>query len=95
MTPEQITAFMDGVIRNRISLRLIAEHHIAITHDLKHSILDAGRVGVVDMACSPAQMIQICGSYVADLCEATFGLSPKIVVDGYIKATFAYACQVF
>jgi 26S proteasome regulatory subunit T1 len=95
MSTEQITAFMDGVIRNRISLRLIAEHHIAITHALNSPILDTNRVGVVDMACSPTKMIQICGSYVADLCEATFGLSPKIVVDGYTNATFAYACQVF
>lgn len=31
-----------------------------------------------------------CGSFVKDLCSATMGASPEIVVDGSPDATFAY-----
>jgi len=32
----------------------------------------------------------MCGSFVADLCEATLGSSPSIVIDGHADAAFAY-----
>lgn len=34
-------------------------------------------------------MIGVCGSFVSDLCEATLGASPHIVIDGDADATFA------
>lgn len=39
--------------------------------------------------CSPKEMIGVCGSFVSDLCEATLGASPQIVIDGDADATFA------
>ena len=90
MSPQEITDFLDGVIRNRISVRLIAEQHIAVSQALKQPTKSAASVGVVDMECSPRAMIQMCGSFVTDLCEATLGSSPSIVIDGQADATFAY-----
>jgi 26S proteasome regulatory subunit T1 len=89
MSPTQISEFLDGTIRNRISVRLIAEQHIALSHALGDPLPSGTRVGVVDMACSPTRMIQMCGSFVSDLCEASLGASPKIVIDGHPNATFA------
>jgi len=90
MSPSQISSFLDGAIRNRISVRLIAEQHIALSQALNNPDNDPCHVGVVNMRCSPKAMINMCGSFVSDLCEATLGVSPPIVVDGHADATFAY-----
>ncbi|OSD02768.1 26S proteasome subunit P45 [Trametes coccinea BRFM310] len=90
MSPEQINEFLDSAIRNRIAVRLIAEQHIAISRDLARGDNAENHLGVVDLACSPKEMIGVCGSFVSDLCEATLGASPQIVIDGDADATFAY-----
>ncbi len=89
MSPKQISDFLDGAIRTRISVRLIAEQHIAVSQALNHPNDPSANVGIVDMHCSPKDMIGMCGSFVSDLCEATFGASPPIVIDGFRNATFA------
>jgi 26S proteasome regulatory subunit T1 len=85
----QISDFLDRAIRNRIAVRLIAEQHVALSRALKVSEDSGTHVGVVNMACSPTEMIKMCGSFVSDLCEATLGASPSIVIDGHPNATFA------
>lgn len=89
MSSQEISNFLDGVIRNRISVRLIAEQHIAVSQALKQPNHPAACVGVVDVKCSPAAMIRMCGSFVTELCEATLGSSPSIIIDGQAGATFA------
>ncbi|KAJ7067732.1 atypical/PDHK/BCKDK protein kinase [Mycena belliarum] len=91
MSPTQISNFLDGAIRNRISVRLIAEQHIAISRALEAASQgEVGNIGVVEMQCSPSRMIRMCESYVAELCSATLGTSPTVVIDGLPDATFAY-----
>jgi 26S proteasome regulatory subunit T1 len=89
MSPKQISDFLDGAIRNRISVRLIAEQHIAVSQALDNPNDPSAYVGIVDVDCSPKDMIKMCGSFVTDLCEATLGSSPPILIDGYTDATFA------
>lgn len=89
LTPEQISEFLDSTIRNRIAVRLLAEQHIAISRDLALGDATANHQGVVDLACSPKELIGVCGSFVKDLCEATLGASPQIIIDGDADATFA------
>lgn len=89
MSPTQISDFLDRAIRNRIAVRLIAEQHVALSRALRDSEDSGTHVGVVNKACSPTEMIKICGSFVSDLCEATLGASPSIVIDGHPEATFA------
>ena len=90
MSPAEISKFLDGAIRSRISVRLIAEQHIALTHASNDPHCDRRSVGIVDMHCSPLRMVHMCGSFVTELCEATLGNSPSIKVDGEINASFAY-----
>jgi len=108
LTPEQTSQFLDGAIRNRIAVRLIAEQHIALSHALRHPDSMKDHVGVIDLKCRPVDLIQCdvfyvvlplpfgdhisrstCGSFVKELCCATMGASPEIVVDGSPDATFA------
>ncbi|KAL4249575.1 Protein-serine/threonine kinase [Abortiporus biennis] len=91
MTPEEITQFLDSAIRNRITVRLIAEQHIALSHALQHPEQAAkAHIGVVHIACKPKDMIRMCGSFVQELSEASLGASPKIEIGGDVDATFAY-----
>jgi 26S proteasome regulatory subunit T1 len=107
LTPEQTSQFLDGAIRNRIAVRLIAEQHIALSRALQHPDLMKDRVGVIDLKCRPIDLIRCdtfytalpfldhiscstCGSFVKELCSATMGASPEIVVDGSPDAAFAY-----
>ncbi|KAG1749133.1 uncharacterized protein EDB91DRAFT_1047228, partial [Suillus paluster] len=96
MSPTQISNFLDGAIRSRISVRLIAEQHIALSHALATE--DPGAVeasvlmhnGIIDPDCSPAAMVRMCGAFVSELSEAALGASPIITIDGCPDATFAY-----
>lgn len=91
MSPTQISNFLDGAIRNRISVRLIAEQHIALSRALKDASGDYNVIlhnGIVNMTCSPTEMVHMCGSFVGELCEATLGVSPPLVIDGHVDATF-------
>ncbi|KAF5386703.1 hypothetical protein D9615_001734 [Tricholomella constricta] len=90
MSPAQISTFLDRAITNRISVRLIAEQHIALSQALENPDADTSYVGVVDMKCSPKAMVNMCGSYVSELCEATLGATPPVIIDGHPDATFAY-----
>lgn len=89
MSPSEISNFLDGAIRNRISIRLIAEQHIAVSYALTN-LADASHMGVVDMQCSPKKTVEMCGSFVTELCEATLGASPSIIIDGHTDAVFPY-----
>jgi 26S proteasome regulatory subunit T1 len=89
MLPNEISTFLDATISARIALRLIAEQHIAISRALDDPVSELQHVGIVDMKCSPAEMIKMCTSYVSELCEATLGASPSITLEGTTDATFA------
>ena len=107
LTPEQTSQFLNGAIRNRIAVRLMAEQHIALSHALQRPDSMKDRVGVIDLKCRPMDLIRYdtlyvptlpfrdpvsysaCGSFVKELCSATMGTSPEIVVDGSRDATFA------
>ena len=89
MSSEQISNFFDAAIRNRIAVRLIAEQHIVLSRALQNPEQANTDVGVVDAALSPVEMIRMCGSFVSELCEATLGAAPPIVIDGAHDTTFA------
>lgn len=92
MTPKQISGFLDAAIRNRLAVRLLAEQHIAISRDLQHpELASRDHIGVVELNCSPSKMIRMVSSFVTDLCEATLGTAPEVIIDGDVDATFAYA----
>ncbi|POY74010.1 hypothetical protein BMF94_2821 [Rhodotorula taiwanensis] len=114
-----ITDFLDRAIRNRISLRLMAEQHLSLSSasiphlrpsshsnspepnatpapkDLRvepsarppSSSLSASRVGILDLALSPHELISTCAEYVTLLCESTYGVAPPYRIEGADSAT--------
>ncbi|KAI9446866.1 hypothetical protein H4582DRAFT_2125135 [Lactarius indigo] len=90
MSSEQISSFLNAAIRNRIAVRLIAEQHIVLSRTLQDPEQANTNIGVVNMSLSPIEMIRMCASFVSELCEATLGAAPPVVIDGVTDATFAY-----
>lgn len=98
--PEDVTAFLDQHLRARIGTRLIAEQHIALHYSSKpHFDPDASPtpcpenpsyIGVIDTALKPAQTIDSCGGFVADICELKYGVRPRWVIDGEPDTTLAF-----
>ena len=89
MSQSSMSDFLDSTIRSRIAVRLIAEQHIAISHELESSGLAGGNFdGVLNQECSPSELLGACNMAVSDMCEATLGSSPKLKVDGHVDATF-------
>lgn len=89
MTSKDIGHFLDGAITNRISIRLIAEQHIALSRALDSGFDGSDHYGILNFGSSPAHMIRSTASFVAEMCEATLGASPGLLIDGQPEATFA------
>lgn len=48
------------------------------------------RIGIIDTKCSPRRMAELCAGYVSEMCEGTYGRTPKLIVDGEIDSSFIY-----
>ena len=90
MSSDSISSFLDSTIHNRIAVRLIAEQHIALSQTYNSEKRPKFHDGVVNKSCSPQEMIKACSLFVAEMCEATFGVHPNVNIDGITDATFAY-----
>lgn len=97
MSPDEIAAFLNQTITSRIGIRLIAEQYVAISRSAtgltgpSEVMGQAGRIpgGIIDPECSPERMVRMCAAFVSSLCDASFGASPDIRIDGIVDAKFA------
>ncbi|KAJ9148887.1 Alpha-ketoacid dehydrogenase kinase [Pleurostoma richardsiae] len=97
---DEVTRFLDEHLRARIGTRLIAEQHIALHFSsAPHFDPEASPtpcpehpsyIGVIDTALRPADVVDACGGFVADICELKYGLRPRWVIDGEPDTTFAF-----
>ncbi|RKF57116.1 kinase 2, mitochondrial [Erysiphe neolycopersici] len=101
MNPEDLDKFMNTVLRSRISRRVIAQHHLALSHSFstlnKSCSFDKAymndNVGEVFLKCNASTVIKRCMTAISTLCFATYGTSvkiPSIQVKGHLTATFPY-----
>ncbi|ORY64875.1 branched-chain alpha-ketoacid dehydrogenase [Pseudomassariella vexata] len=100
ISPEQVTEFLDKHLRARIGTRLIAEQHIAL-HYSSAAHFDPSAsptpcpehphyIGVINTALCPAQIVDSCAGYVAEICEYKYGIRPKWIIEGELETNFAY-----
>ncbi|EWZ46949.1 branched-chain alpha-ketoacid dehydrogenase kinase [Fusarium oxysporum f. sp. albedinis] len=100
ISPEEVTKFLDQHLRARIGTRLIAEQHIALHFSSQpHFDPDASPtpcpddpsyIGVIDTALRPAQIVESCAGFVADICELRYGVRPLLYIHGEPDTTFAF-----
>lgn len=100
IAPADVTRFLDEHLRARIGTRLIGEQHIAL-HFSSQPHFDPRAsptpcpdaptyIGVIDTALRPAQTIESCAGFVADICELRYGARPQLYIDGEPDTTFAF-----
>ncbi|KAI9766254.1 MAG: hypothetical protein M1840_006668 [Geoglossum simile] len=101
MKPEDIDKFMNTLLRARISRRVIAEQHLALTETFNSPWHfadaklppDADFIGEVFLRCSAREVIQRCGKLCQDLAREAYGADapiPEIRLEGHLEATFPY-----
>ncbi|PGH11898.1 hypothetical protein AJ79_04590 [Helicocarpus griseus UAMH5409] len=100
---EEMDHFMNTLLRARISRRVIAEQHLALTDTFNspwhfpdskdRTDLNADFVGEVFLRCNAKEVVEKCGRRAKDLLKQTLGPDcqvPDVVVRGHLDAVFPY-----
>jgi pyruvate dehydrogenase kinase 2/3/4 len=91
--------FVQSMLRARISRRVIAEQHLALTETFNspwhvpQPSSESEFVGEVLLRCNAREVIERCAKFTQDLCRSTAGagqLVPEIRIQGHTNATFPY-----
>jgi hypothetical protein len=100
MPREDLDRFMNTILRSRISRRVIAEQHLALTETFNAPWFSPGAklsesefIGEVFIKCVAADVVNRCGRAVQALARSTFGAGtpvPDIRLDGHLDASFPY-----
>ncbi|TPX10920.1 uncharacterized protein E0L32_008126 [Thyridium curvatum] len=100
MKAEELDKFMNTILRSRISRRVIAEQHLALTETFHAPWFSPGAklgdtdfIGEIFLKCIAKDVIERCGKAVQGLARAAYGpdvVMPEIVVLGHLEATFPY-----
>ncbi|KAI0472165.1 pyruvate dehydrogenase kinase [Xylariaceae sp. FL0804] len=100
MPAADLDRFMNTVLRSRISRRVIAEQHLALTETFNADWFSPGAtlnesefIGEVFLKCLARDVIERCARAVRDLARAANGPGvavPEVRVDGHLGASFPY-----
>jgi len=101
LAPERLDAFMRRMLVSRISRRVLAEHHVALTQgynkDRERKVPSGAPVGIIHTGLNVKESIERCVAYLRsrpydidqDIGTADVDWS-DVVVDGHLDTTFAY-----
>ncbi|GAP87575.1 putative serine threonine protein kinase [Rosellinia necatrix] len=100
MPADKLDRFMNTILRSRISRRVIAEQHLALTETFGSDWFSPGAklsesefIGEVFLKCVAQDVVERCGRAVQDLARSAYGPDvaiPDIRVNGHLEATFPY-----
>ncbi|KAH8908428.1 alpha-ketoacid dehydrogenase kinase [Coniochaeta sp. PMI_546] len=100
MKSEDLDKFMNTILRSRISRRVIAEQHLALTETFHADWFSPGAklsesefIGEVFLKCVAKDVIERCGQAIHEIARLAYGDDvplPKIKVDGHLDATFPF-----
>ncbi|KAJ0161971.1 [Pyruvate dehydrogenase (acetyl-transferring)] kinase 2, mitochondrial [Colletotrichum tanaceti] len=100
MDAKDLDKFMNTVLRSRISRRVIAEQHLALTETYHSPWFSPGAklsesefIGEVFIKCIAKDVIERCTRAVESLARSTYGQDvelPEIKVEGHLEASFPY-----
>lgn len=101
LAAERIDELMNTLLRARISRRVIAEQHLALTHTFQAAQSDKGHesgqdhdmVGQVFLRCHAKSIVERCSAAVKSQSRQVYGSDvelPEIEIKGHLDATFMY-----
>jgi len=88
LSEEQISSFLNRAIQSRISLRLIAEQHLALSK-AEHPPSNS-RIGIVDKKIKLKKTLEGVLQFAAELCEGTYGIAPEWNLLGEVDAEVCF-----
>ena len=105
VSSDECDRFMATLLQSRISRRVIAEQHLALTEtfhapwhfpDAKRppgSIAEEDFVGEIFLKCNAKEIIEKCAATASELTAKAYGSEvkiPKIILQGHLETTFPY-----
>ncbi|KAF2703010.1 alpha-ketoacid dehydrogenase kinase [Pleomassaria siparia CBS 279.74] len=103
MKPDETDKFMTTMLRSRISRRVIAEQHLALTETFNspwhfpsaQPVHDpnAEAIGEIFLRCNAREIVERCGKTTQELVKRAYGSPsniPDINISGHLDATFPY-----
>ncbi|EXJ91758.1 serine/threonine protein kinase [Capronia epimyces CBS 606.96] len=99
VSPDTMDQFVQAMLRARISRRVIAEQHLALTDTfdspwhVPQISSENEFVGEVLLRCNAKEIIERCGRFTQDICKSSAGVDPivpEIRIQGHVNATFPY-----
>lgn len=100
MKSEDLDKFMNTVLRSRISRRVIAEQHLALTETFHADwfspgakLSDSEFIGEVFLKCVARDVVSRCGRAIHDIARQAYGTAvplPRINISGHLDATFPF-----
>ncbi|KNZ51020.1 hypothetical protein VP01_412g6 [Puccinia sorghi] len=88
LSEEQISSFLNRAIQSRISLRLIAEQHLALSK--AEPPPSNSRIGIVDKKIKLQKTLEGVLQFAAELCEGTYGIAPEWNLLGEVGAEVCF-----
>ncbi|KIV86406.1 hypothetical protein PV11_02018 [Exophiala sideris] len=97
--PDAMDKFVQAMLRARISRRVIAEQHLALTDTfnspwhVEQPSAEDEFVGEVLLRCNAKDIIERVGKFTQDICKSLAGpdaIVPEIKIQGHVNATFPY-----
>ncbi|ROW09020.1 hypothetical protein VMCG_02920 [Cytospora schulzeri] len=96
----ELDRFMNAILRSRISRRVIADQHLALTstfltpsHSTEAKDSDTDFIGRIFLKCNAAEVIQRCGQAVLNLARSAYGEDvalPEIKLAGHLDTGFPF-----
>ncbi|AEO56825.1 hypothetical protein MYCTH_2302183 [Thermothelomyces thermophilus ATCC 42464] len=100
MDAAELDKFMNTILRSRISRRVIAEQHLALTETFHAPWFFPGAklsetefIGEVFLKCIAKDVVSRCGKAVREILQRAYGPDvqlPEIHIDGHLDANFPY-----
>lgn len=102
LPPDQLDAFMRRMLISRISRRVLAEHHIALSDTVvgRNRVISGedGHVGIIYTGLNVANTVSRCTALLHQLTHGSDDPSssgddirwPGVIIEGHIDAQFAY-----
>ena len=105
LPPDQLDSFLRRMPTSRISRRVLAEHHIALSDGLnggkprRNQTLDGDHVGVIYTGMMMKDSIERCTGWLRSEKHGLLSLDPhptgyikypEVIVDGHLSTKFAY-----
>jgi hypothetical protein len=93
MEKEDLNKFMNETLQSRISRRVLAEQHIALSNsfDGVNPPESQNVIGIVNNRCNPHSIVMKCAGLVSDLFRDVYEVPPpEVTVDGNLHASFTY-----